>query len=156
MNKRLRKKLKELLAILTDLRRRYIYKVALNSIGLDPSPLDRADDVLGCVESVTEILKKAGAFPKITTGTYTFYFELARSRHWAPTAKPREGDIVISPTGMGNGKIRGHVGIFAKNGVIMSNDSWTGKWQANYDIDRWNARYRDIGGMPVHYFTFIA
>lgn len=149
------KQLYQLLARVTFLRRKYIYQTALNSIGMDASPLDRADDVLGCAESVTEILVKAGAIGGVITGTYTLERYLQRSKNWVVTQTPQAGDIIISATGTGNGKIRGHVGIWGENGVIMSNDSLTGKWMANYTLDTWNDRYKNIGGFPVTSYTFF-
>ena len=65
------------------------------------------------------------------------------------------GNIVISPTGMGDGSIRGHVGIMGKNDVIMSNDSRTGKWMANYTIETWRERYSRKGKMPVYFYKVI-
>lgn len=152
---RLKEQIRLLFLQVVMLRRKLIHKIALEHIGRDASPLDRADDVVGCVESVTEILVKTGTWPKVETGTYTFWRQLAQSRNWTLTANPQAGDIIISPTGTGNGRIRGHVGILSNNGVIMSNDSYSGKWMANYDLKRWKDRYQGIGNFPIYYFTYV-
>ena len=149
--------MKKILQTVFKLRRQLIHSIAKDYIGKEASPLDRVDDVVACVESVTEILKKAGAFPTIETGTYTMYMKLARSRHWVLVDNPEPGDIIISPTGMSNKrtKMRGHIGITGVNNIIMSNDSYTGLWSATYSIKMWRDRYEKEGGYPVHFFRYI-
>lgn len=130
-----------------------LLQAALDHIGLDASPNDLVDDVVGCAESVTTILRTVTTFPLIT-GTWTLRDELERDTRFTKTGIPMPGDIVISPTGTGNGSIRGHAGIVGRNGSIMSNDSYTGKWMANYTIDTWRARYVTKGGMPTYFYSF--
>lgn len=146
--------IKILLRIITATRRQLIYSIAKDHLGQEASPLDLVDDVVGCAESVTNILAKVVPTP-IITGTWTLNDFFERSPRWAPTDTPRPGDVIISPTGSGNGKIRGHVGIIGENGVIMSNDSSTGLWMANFTISSWLSRYRRKGGMPVYFYTLV-
>jgi len=149
--------LRAILAQLTGLRRQLIYRTALDTIGVDASPNDLAPDEFGCAESVSLILNRAIGFPTIT-GTYTLNQRLQSDRRFAPTNTPRPGDIIISPTGMrlGPSKINnGHVGIVGNNNSIMSNDSYTGKWMANYTIDTWRKRYQQDGKYPVFFYTLV-
>lgn len=150
--KGLLEQLRQIVARIAVLRRMLLYNTALDYIGVDASPADLVDDVVGCAESVTQILRKVVPTTPIITGTWTLDRHLARSRHWVLVGSPMPGDVVISPTGTGNGSIRGHVGIVGKNQVIMSNDSYSGKWMANYTIDRWRARYVGQGRMPMQYY----
>lgn len=143
----LRQKLSEVLST-------SIYLEALKYIGTDASPSDRVDDVVGCAESVTEILSKVIRFP-VVTGTWTLWDKLRRDQRFRETTIPMPGDIIISPTGTGNGRIRGHVGIFGKNLVIMANDSDTGKWMAFYTLDSWKDRYEKKGGIKTWIFTQV-
>src|SRR3954462_12894985 len=63
-----------------------------------------------------------------------------------PRSRPPSGDIVISPTGYGNGSMpNGHVGIIGDNGQIMSNNSATGLWDIHFTLASWKARYVDQG-----------
>lgn len=140
---------------ITVLRTKLIVQVAKDSLGKDASPLDRVDDIVGCVESVTEILVKVGVWNKVEVGTYTFWKKLAQSNKWVLVSTPKPGDIIISPTGLGNGSIQGHVGIVGDNGIIFSNDSYTGKWMTHYTINTWEKRYGEKGGFPIYYFRLL-
>lgn len=128
-----------------------IYRAALSNLGRDASPADLADDVVGCAESVTTIIKPILGTP-IILGTYTLYEYLSSSPLFQRVDVPQKGTILVSPTGMGNGSISGHTGIIGQNGSIMSNSSFTGQWSSNYTIDTWKARYTDMGGIPMFYF----
>jgi hypothetical protein len=146
--------LKQLLNLLLQRKSETIYQTALNSIGVDASPADLVDDVVGCAESVTNILRNHVNMP-IITGTSSLFSYFEKSGNFARVDIPKEGYIVISPTGMGDGSIRGHVGIVGKNDVVMSNDSRSGKWMANYTLQSWRARYSGQGKMPVYFYKVI-
>lgn len=131
-----------------------IYQTSLTYLGSDASPLDRVDDDVACAESVTTILNKYMGMP-IIFGTATLYEYLQKSSKWREVSLPMAGDIIISPTGYGNGSLIGHVGIVGQNQQIMSNSSATGKWSANFTISTWNARYKAKGGFPVKFYKLI-
>ena len=128
---------------------------AYKYIGVDASPGDRADDVLGCAESVTEILKKVRPRTPIILGTWTLNEYFKNTKGYRQVTVPMPGDIVISPTGMGNGKIRGHVGIVGRRGTILSNSSASGKWMSFYTLESWNKRYQKKGGITTTYYSLI-
>lgn len=163
--------LKELLAKFSSIinpvtqgnNRLVLYDEALKCIGTDASPNDVAPDEVGCAETVSDLL--IGAFGynvgiAFTVSTNTLYKELLASRSFIQVDRPLEGDIIISPTGYGNGGLsNGHVGIMDTidntnfdNSLIMSNDSATGKFLQNYTLGRWKARYQQIGKYPVAFF----
>lgn len=131
-----------------------LYDFAVKYLGTDASPADLADDVVGCAETVTTILKSYMGFPVIL-GTATLYSNLEQNPKFKRTTSPMPGDIILSPTGMGNGKIQGHVGFVGKNGQVLSNDSYTGKFSANFTLATWNARYKDKGGLPVYFYQIV-
>lgn len=146
--------IKKLRAQISVLYRKLIVKKATRYLGTDASPDDIVDDVVGCAESVTTILAECiPSFP-IIVGTWTLYDHLNRSPNWVRVYDPQPGDVLVSPTGMGNGKIRGHTGILSERGVIMSNDSYSGKWMANYTVESWKKRYVVLGGIPMYYFRY--
>lgn len=137
--------------------RNLLYYTALGCLGIDASPNDVAPDEYGCAETVCDIIERA--FPAtlmFTVSTYSLYNELLTNKAFTRVDAPMEGDIVISPTGYGNGGLsNGHVGILGKNGMIMSNSSNTGQFTENYDIPKWKKRYCDIGGYPMIFFRKI-
>lgn len=128
-----------------------IYDTAFDLLGFDVTPNDVVADEVACAEVVCEILKRAG-FPignlPLTTDLYK---ALIKDKGWAPST-PIPGAIVISPTGHGNGTMRGHVGIVGKDGLIMSNSSKDGIFRANYTIQSWHDRYVKQGAFPMLYF----
>lgn len=137
-----------------NLMKKTLVDLAKEHIGTDASPADLAPDELGCAETVTTILKKLYPQTPIITGTWTLWDYFEKHPNWFPMQQPEPGCIIISPTGTGNGKFPGHVGIMLDDGTIASNDSFTGKFERNYDLDTWKARYQEKGGFPVYYYKF--
>lgn len=136
--------------------REKIYKEARKSLGIDVSPSDSAPDDLACVESLCQVLKKVGIEVPPTLSTLTFYTWLKKSPKFIQTTENKPGNIIISPTGKGNGSIpHGHVGILGEAGWILSNDSATGMWLENYTLQKWVDRFRTKGGYPILFFEAI-
>lgn len=132
-----------------------ILKIAKTASGLDASPNDVVADELACAESVSNILRKILPDFPIITGTWTLMDYLSKNKLFKEVTSPSAGTIIISATGTGNGKIRGHVGIFIEGGMIMSNDSRDGLFKANYTLESWNQRYLQLGGFPVRFFEMV-
>lgn len=142
--------------------REKLYETAVACLGTDASPNDAAPDELGCAETVNEIYYKAfGEYietPGLST-TKLFAAMLDRADKFVRVTEPEAGNIIISPTGFS--KIadtpikNGHVGIFGKEGKIMSNSSATGKFIENFTIDSWVERYKRKGGYPIYYFKRV-
>jgi hypothetical protein len=132
-----------------------IYETAYASIGRDASPEDSAPDEYGCANSLSEVIARALPdlhFP-IFLSTRTLYQYLLNSPSFKLVSTPTPGCIIISVTGTGNGSIpNGHCGVVGKQ-WIMSNDSRSGTWEANYTLDAWIRHYDIKGGMPTHYFS---
>lgn len=132
-----------------------LYDVAAAALGHDVTPHDNVPDEVACAESVTELLSRVVKFP-IIPGTYTLNERLRKDTRFVRLMKnPGPGAIIISPTGSGNGKIRGHVGIVGESGLIYSNDSRTGWWVLNYTIESWEKRWDEYGEMPIYYYVLI-
>jgi len=116
------------------------------------------DPILGCAETVNAIFKMALGAP-IGGGSSTmlmlpFLKDTTRFSETTP-ALALPGDVIISPTGFGNGKLdHGHVGIIAKYG-ILSNSSADGRLHEVYDIDTWTKYYHGVGGFPVRIFRVL-
>lgn len=128
-----------------------LYLVAKRAIGFDASPNDLAPDEFGCAETVSMLIKQVVDFPVIT-GTWTLWDKLRTDTRFELVGIPEAGDIVISPTGTGNGSVTGHTGICGFDGVIMSNDSRKGTFEQNYTEESWKERYMGKGGFPVYYY----
>jgi hypothetical protein len=138
-----------------------LYMAAFASIGLDISPRDVAPDEVACAESLCEVVKDA--FPELNfptiISTAVLYQHLTKSPSFVQVDTPVGGEIIISPTGTGNGKLKnGHVGIMGRKKSqdgslwIMGNDSRTGIWSANFTLQSWRAYYERKGGFPVLFF----
>jgi len=132
-----------------------IYKSTISFLGKDASPNDAAPDEYGCADSVCGVLFNALLYPQIkwTVSTSQLYGQLLTSRGYIQVQIPRRGDIIISPTGYGSGKLaNGHTGICGDNGLIFSNTSAIGKFEQNYNTTTWKDRYVTLGNFPVYYF----
>lgn len=126
-------------------------------LGKDASPKDNAPDDLACAESVSTIIRSSIApdFP-ICLSTADLKKQLSADKRFKVTLDIKPGNILVSPTGSGNGKIpNGHTGVFLTSDRIASNDSRTGKWEDNYSLASWIARYRTKGGYPLIVFEPI-
>lgn len=128
-----------------------LYDVAKACLGKDMAPLENE---YGCAEALNAVHKRAFG-QEIGGGlsTYRMYQILRKDVRFRQVFNPLPGDIVISPTGLGNGNIKnGHVGVVSTNGKIMSNTSDNGLWLENYTFGEWNERYKIQGGFPVLYY----
>lgn len=133
-----------------------LYNKAVSSIGRDMSPLDKAPDSLGCMESVDGVwLAAFGEHlldPAARLSTEEGYKAMVKDPRLEQIQVPTKGAIVISPTGFSSkGSKHGHCGIVG-NYDIMSNDSNSGIWQDNYTKDGWKKVFGDTLGFPIYYF----
>lgn len=138
--------------------RERLYDVAKASIGKDMSPLDKAPDKLGCMESLNGVylacfgehllpanvrLSTHGGYKQMLNDPRLY---LIRNEDALP------GDIVISPTGYSTkGAPNGHCGVRGFT-EYMSNDSDTGLWKANYRIANWSLVFKQTLGFPIYHF----
>ena len=81
-----------------------LYQAALESLNFDVSPRDLAADVVGCAESVSQVIRKVSSDFPIILGTYTLWQFLNKDTRFRKVTLPMPGDIIICPTGTGNGK----------------------------------------------------
>lgn len=135
---------------------------ALTKIGIDVTPKDEVSDEVACAQSVTAIYKEEfGEYienPGIST-TKLFQAMLDQPTKFRRILTPTKGALIICATGYSSIPTtpidHGHVGIFADADVIMSNDSATGKWQKNYTLNTWAARWKIRGGYTIYIFEPI-
>lgn len=131
--------------------REKLYDEAVEWIGKEASPKDFVSDSVACAESFCNVISNVIDFPMIV-GTATLFESLKKDKRLEITTDLKAGNVIISPTGYGNGLIQGHVGILLEGGKIASNSSENGLWIQNYDVDSWVKRYRVKGGFPVVIF----
>lgn len=131
-----------------------LYEKAKTYLGKDASPRDRAPDEVGCAESVSTIIQDVLPDFPIITGTYTLWKRLEADPRFRRVTVQMPGTIIISPTGTVKANIPGHVGIFANGELIMSNDSFKGTWQENYNLTTWHNRWGKAG-YPNYYYQLI-
>lgn len=133
---------------------KHLCDVAYQNLGKDLSPTQNA---FGCAETISTLLKLAFGDAYATLSTATFYTHFMGSNSYEKVENPLPGDIVVSPTGYGNGNMaNGHIGVVGNTGQILSNNSYDSKLEINYDLVSWRARYVGIGGFPMAYFRKIA
>lgn len=132
-----------------------IYACAKSKVGQDLTRL--ADNDVGCAETVSRIVQAVDPsyLPWIVTGTASLFDLLYQdTKHWrlVPHFDAKPGDIILSPTGKGNGTIKnGHTGIVGKT-CILSNNSATGRLDTHLTLEQWNATFGKKGGFPIYYF----
>src|SRR3990167_847757 len=120
-----------------------VAKAAVNESLVKDDPQTPWDDrEVGCVRAV-KILYERCFNKKLCQSDHTadLYRFLSASPDFVKIEQPEKGCVVLNPTGFGNGKIRGHTGIWTKDGV-MSNDSrkgLEGVWRLNYSHSYWNS-----------------
>lgn len=134
-----------------------LYETALSCLNTDVTPKDLVPDNVACAETLNAIY--ARAFGKSIGGgasTYNLYNSLLKHLDFTRVDLPLPGDIIISPTGYSKdgGKTlpNGHTGIVGENTKIMSNDSASGLFKANYTIQTWTDRYVSKGRYPMVFF----
>lgn len=126
-----------------------------NNIGRDFTEYDS----VGCADTVNKILKEvlgyeAGGGPS----TNKMYKELQKNKNFKQmdTYTAEAGDLILSPTGYGNGTIsNGHVGILGSAGFIYSNNSSTSKLDKHLTAHQWKEYFKDKGGYPVTYWRAV-
>lgn len=114
---------------------------------------------VGCAEEVNAVVSRAIG-QEIGGGVSTRLMYLALQNYRKFLKVPEKyligGEIVISPTGYGNGNLKnGHVGIYLGNQMIGSNDSNDGKFKRNYSLKSWKERYVIVGGFPMEFYKIL-
>lgn len=136
--------------------REKFYNFAVSKLGTDVSPQDAANDNYGCADTINQLFKSCFghtiADPGLST-TQLYQEMLKQSTRFSRVYSPLPGDIIISPTGYGNGaKLpNGHIGIVSRFG-IFSNNSDTGFFTQNYTMQGWINHYQKYGGYPIVFF----
>jgi hypothetical protein len=138
----------------TDMRQ-IILDTAKSCMGKRMSPIYRD---CGCMEAVNAVVMLAIGNPIGGGGsTYLGYQALKTDKRFKEQEAPLPGDVVVSPSGYGNGKIKnGHIGIFSDTGKIMSNNSDTLKWDDKWELGKWIDYYGKKGGFPVDFFRVLS
>lgn len=143
--------------VTSDEARELLLGVAEELVGVDASPDDLAPDEYACAETACDVMRAAGVPIGVILSTYSLYRELLGRQDFARADSPLPGDVVISPTGYGDGRLpNGHVGFVAEGGAIISNSSADGTLRRNYTLDSWRARYAGLGGYPVWFFRRLS
>lgn len=131
-----------------------LYNFAKSKLGKDIAPIENE---LACMEAVNMLFAGFIGF-QIGGGlsTYLGYRALKTNKRFIQTSNPQLGDVIISPSGYGNGKIKhGHIGIISDTGKIMSNNSETGLWDEHLTLEIWKRKYQKVGGFPIYYYRLI-
>lgn len=133
-----------------------LYNTAYSSIGRDMSPNDVAPDNLACMESLDGVWFAAFGSHLLASAdrlsTARGYASMLTDPRLKQIGIPVIGCIVIDPTGTSTkGAEHGHTGIWGAEDV-MSNDSNSGLWRANYTHEAWRQVFEVTLGFKSHYF----
>lgn len=129
--------------------------IAEQFIGVDASPNDIAPDELGCAESVSSIVNVMLEDFKIEPATWLLKDQLDVDPRFERVMDAQRGDIIMSPTFSGNGKVIGHTGIFSSPEEIMSNVSASGTWEHSHTLQKWVDYYRGQGALKIYFYRFV-
>jgi hypothetical protein len=134
-----------------------LYQKAYDCLGTHQTLNPSVPNEVGCGEAWSSVAKKAGVEgipPLGYAGTANLYLWLKSNPAFLSVPVPEAGDTIISPTGYGNGSVRGHVGIVGKH-HIMSNNSDTGLFSDHWKLEEWRMYYGLNGGLPIAFFRWI-
>lgn len=130
-----------------------LHQKAKECLGLNLSPIYKE---YGCVEALNNVFNLA--YNKSlgeNASTFRLYNKLQLNPDFIEIMIPLPGDLVISPTGFGNGRlVNGHAGIIGEN-CIYSNNSSTLQWDTHYNLESWKKRYVDLGGFPMKFYRLV-
>lgn len=129
--------------------------IAVKAYGIDPTPNDEVDDTVSCVFSLTTLIKRFMPDFPIMTNTPEFVKYIRTDKRFKPSNELKQGNIIVSVTGTGNGSIIGHIGIVWKDGTILSNSSATGLWSDKFNTISWIDRYSRRGGLDLFIFELL-
>lgn len=130
------------------------YAAAKAEIGVHLSLDEAVPWGVGCAEAISWLLKHFGVLNLPAAGiagTAALADFLANSAQFQEIYTYTPGAILVAATGTGNGLIRGHTGVCGFNS-IMSNNSETGRWDTQWNQERWVAYYEGYGGFKTRYF----
>lgn len=134
-----------------------IYQEAKSSLGKHMTLNDSIPAEVGCSEAICAILKNVGISVPTNgiPGTANLAEWLKNNPNFGSIdtihSELGRGTIIVSPTGQGNGSVRGHTGILGDYG-ILSNDSQSGLFLELWTLDKWNQFYGKQGGLPILLF----
>jgi hypothetical protein len=133
-----------------------VYDSVLNNVNvLSSANIDGTENgVLGCAWAVNEVVRQALGHPisgDNLLSTIAVHDALVNGQgNETDQGDATHGSIIISPT---EGDNIGHVGILGDGGLIYSNRSADGLFSQNYDLDTWNARYKNLKGLQVLFYN---
>jgi hypothetical protein len=117
---------------------------------------EKAPQELACAEVASKLLQIVHPDFPMFLHTGAMFNHLKKDKRFKGTLDIGKWQIIISPTGWGNGSIpNGHIGFISENGLIYSNDSRSGKFVQNFTIGSWVDYYRVKGGYPVFIFDLV-
>lgn len=128
-----------------------LYAYAYSLLGKHLTLDETVDKSVGCGEALSFVLDGFGYdIPKRgIPGTAGIYEWCKKNADEVET--PEAGDIIVSVTGTGNGRCRGHCGVVGKF-HIMSNNSRTGLWDDTWTMSEWKKYYQKYGALKTKYY----
>lgn len=149
---------------LTPMNEDKMYNAAKNALGTHKTLDESVPPEVGCAEAWSAVALIAGVHgipPGGFAGTAQVREFLHTNAQFELITVPEPGATIVSPTGSGNGTVRGHVGVMAKFGTqyindwgICSNDSNSGLFREQWSLTEWNKYYGVAGKLSVEIYRF--
>src|SRR3990167_8383457 len=134
-------------------KRQRILEAARTALGTDASPNNKTSRETACAETVSHIIHPiTESIPTDVLSTVELTYYLDQSHEYIDTRLPKEGNIIMSHR---KGGQLGHTGIFITPDTIASNDSRTGKFEINYNLDEWAAEMRGKRWLNILIFEAV-
>ncbi len=125
---------------------------ALDALDTDASPEDIAPDILGCAESVSNIIKKVLPDFPILTSTKDLDMKMFTDKRFKRCEIPNRGRIIVSPRTRAK---NGHVSIQVDYENLASSDSRTGLFQKNYTWQKWIEEFKYKRGLNIYIYELL-
>lgn len=139
-----------------------LYNLAYSKRGTDFTPDWIVSDEVSCSFAVTTLIKEIAPEMPIIVNTGELYRFMLKSPLFKeisqPISKIEKGQIIVAPTGYNSRPEimpNGHVCVASENERYMSNNSYNGLWEENYNRDTFRNRYYYKGGFPISVFELV-
>ncbi len=131
-----------------------LLQVCQEALGTDASPEDAASDDVGCVDTVTTLLRlvRPETPHMLSTARFNEWLKDPKNGYEPVLDGIQSEDIIISPT---TGAVTGHVGIIMNDGLIGSNNSAgpnKGRFTQNYTMNSWMSYFRMKRKLSVYIY----
>lgn len=129
-------------------------QVCEDYLGVDVTPNDEYPDEVSCAWTLSTLENKIDPGFKRIPGTWNLWDYYEHHPSYKRVTVPTPGTRIICATTPGH-PFPAHCGVFMSDMTIATNDSRTGRFIKNYDLDTFYARYATKGGYTIYMYNRI-